>query len=405
MKKILFFTLCLIPLISFSQIDYEEGYFINNDNNKISCFIKNSDWKNTPTSINYKLKENGETIEAGINKIKEFFIYPSVKYTKSTVNIDKTGNKINQVSDTKFPSFKQQTLFLKVLIESEISLYQYKENNVNVFFYKKKGKDIEQLVFKYYLVNNKLAKNNMFRQQLFKHLKCTDISDNSLKKVEYRKSELEKLLLKYNKCKNNEVTQYNINKKDKSFNLNLKLGFTNSSLKAQSNSINNKDLVVDFGSKTNLSFGLEIEYIFPFIKNKFSFFAEPTYKNFSEESVIPEYRTTTSSINNINTKINYQFIEIPVGFRYYFYLNDDSKFFINIARNLHFDFNSKIEFDKISSDSDVVRVTSNTLGFGYKYDKKYSIELRYTTDKEITPRQDWDSTFSSIAVILGYTLF
>lgn len=40
----------------FSQISFESGYFIDNSNQRINCWIKNVDWRNNPSQFNYKLK-------------------------------------------------------------------------------------------------------------------------------------------------------------------------------------------------------------------------------------------------------------------------------------------------------------------------------------------------------------
>ena len=45
--------LFLIVTESFGQIKYEKGYFINNENKKIECLIKNKDWKNNPSEFSY----------------------------------------------------------------------------------------------------------------------------------------------------------------------------------------------------------------------------------------------------------------------------------------------------------------------------------------------------------------
>lgn len=37
--------------VSFAQINYEEGYFITNDNQKQACLIKNIDWKKILQSL------------------------------------------------------------------------------------------------------------------------------------------------------------------------------------------------------------------------------------------------------------------------------------------------------------------------------------------------------------------
>ena len=58
--KLLFLFTTVFTLNCYSQISFENGYFIDNDNQKINCLIKNLDWENNPTKFKYKLSENNE---------------------------------------------------------------------------------------------------------------------------------------------------------------------------------------------------------------------------------------------------------------------------------------------------------------------------------------------------------
>ena len=54
-KQILVLAFITISCLqSYSQIIFENGYFIDESNNRIECLIKNIDWKNNPTEFEYK---------------------------------------------------------------------------------------------------------------------------------------------------------------------------------------------------------------------------------------------------------------------------------------------------------------------------------------------------------------
>ncbi len=57
---------------SYSQIIFENGYFIDESNNKIECLIKNVDWKNNPTEFEYKFSQNDTVHKATFKTVKEF---------------------------------------------------------------------------------------------------------------------------------------------------------------------------------------------------------------------------------------------------------------------------------------------------------------------------------------------
>ena len=50
-KQILLLLTTILSLNSYSQINFDKGYFINDSNQKVDCLIKNIDWKNNPTEI------------------------------------------------------------------------------------------------------------------------------------------------------------------------------------------------------------------------------------------------------------------------------------------------------------------------------------------------------------------
>ncbi len=57
MNKNVFVVIAIIILSvnGYSQISYEEGYYVDNSSQKINCLIKNIDWKNNPTKFEYKM--------------------------------------------------------------------------------------------------------------------------------------------------------------------------------------------------------------------------------------------------------------------------------------------------------------------------------------------------------------
>lgn len=56
MKNILSFLLLFIVNNFYGQINFEKGYFKDNNGKQTDCFIKNEDWKNNPYTFKYKLQ-------------------------------------------------------------------------------------------------------------------------------------------------------------------------------------------------------------------------------------------------------------------------------------------------------------------------------------------------------------
>src|SRR5688572_27785180 len=115
--KHVFLALLLCSTFSHAQIIFEKGYFISNDGSRTNCLIENIDWKNNPTSFNYKLQEGEKIQKNGLADVQEFGIDNVSQYKRFTVNIERSGNEhdARQLSKSKSPVFKKETLFLQTV--------------------------------------------------------------------------------------------------------------------------------------------------------------------------------------------------------------------------------------------------------------------------------------------------
>lgn len=107
MKNKIFIAVILIILSfkSYSQIVFENGYFINESNQKIDCLIKNNDWKNNPIEFKYKTSNIDSIQSAAIQTIKEFGINGVFKYIRAEVEIDRSSDDLNYMSTEKKSNF------------------------------------------------------------------------------------------------------------------------------------------------------------------------------------------------------------------------------------------------------------------------------------------------------------
>ena len=402
-KSTIFLLLVVFSFKSFSQITYEKGYFINNTDQKISCLIKNMDWKINPVSIDYKLAENDESKTTHIKDIKEFSINDQSKYIRATVDIDRSSENLDQLNFDRNPVFKKEQLLLKVLIEGKANLYGYNDENLQRYFYNKEDAKIEQLVYKIYFNEYKYVINNVtYQQQLLNNLTCENISLNDIKKVDYKKNDLVSFFVLYNNCVGVAQVNYEEKIKRKVFNLTIRPGLNFSSLDIKGASATSRD--TDFDQEMSFRFGLEAEFTLPINKNKWSVIIEPTYQSYkSEAERILHEGTINERIEYV--KVDYTSIEIPIGFRYYMFINDDSKLFVNASFIFDISNNDKIDFES-GTDLDITSRNNLGLGIGYKYHDKYSLELRYQISREILGDYAlWNSNYNTFSVIIGYSIF
>lgn len=408
MKKGLLLSL-LTAILSFncySQINFEKGYYINNEDQKTDCLIRNIDWKNNPTEFEFKLSENGESKSATIKSVKEFGIYNDSKYIRKSVNIDRSGERIGHLSKDRNPLFKEEELFLKVLLEGKANLYLFKDGNLTRYFYSKDDSKIKQLISKKYLTpDNKIRTNDLYKQQLWNDLKCANLTIRKAEKVDYKKNELVSFFEDYNECHGQGYTNFEEKEKRDLLNLNIRPGLTYSSLTIRHDTPNSKD--TDFDNEIGFRIGMEAEFILPFNKNKWTVLIEPTYQYYKSEQ---SREISGVSGGTLVSKVDYQSIELPIGVRHNFYFSDKSQLFMNISYVFDFDQNSTIDFLRqdasMFSSLEIKSLANIAVGIGYKFEDKYSIEMRYnTTRRVLADYLYWNSDYKSISMILGYSLF
>ena len=372
--KLKFTLLTLFIALQFNaQSNYEKGFIIKVDGTKLEGFILNEDWINTPKQISFKEKENSKTENIATNFLSKIDIDNNIVFERYIVKINTYSMDLKELDKSRKSNFKEETLLLKLLVKAERSLYQYTENNINYFFYKKEN---EILPFEYKLYktsNNNIAKNLNYRKTLSDEFKCSSrqLSYN----FDYNKKNFIKFFEEYNECINSNLVLVDKRKSSGKFNLRGKISVGNSTL----NTPVNRNL----GDKIIFKFGAEFEYVFPFNNNKWSMLFEPTYQSYKEDGF--EY----SSIENF------------LGARHYFFVNKNNKLFINAGALIDYTLGSEIKINNVPQKVNQSTITFAT-GVGYDFNDKYSIEFRYNSERNITLFSGLDSTYSNISLKFGY---
>jgi len=219
----------------------------------------------------------------------------------------------------------------------------------------------------------------------------------SMEYLKYEENDLVKYFVAYNKYAGNSfIANTNYTRKEV-INLKITPGLSNTSLSVINSYYNQlaslSYLYFKFNSKINYRIGLELEYIFPFNKNKWGFVIEPTYQNFN---------ASTQNSNKVAT-IKFNSLEFPIGLRHYFHLNENYKIFLNgyFISNLSLKFNSSINFN-FQSPFKITTGNSFAIGGG-AYFKKISAEVRYYTKRELLFEYGyWTTDYHRFALLLGY---
>jgi len=113
-KFIYLFLFLFLSSEVYSQIDFEEGYFVSNSGETTQCLIKNAQWRNNPSEFLYKLSEDAPVKKITIKSAKEVVIINSHKYIRASVNIDQSYRKnlgVDLLSKQREPEYIKQEVF------------------------------------------------------------------------------------------------------------------------------------------------------------------------------------------------------------------------------------------------------------------------------------------------------
>jgi hypothetical protein len=402
MKKVLLFTIwTFLNFCTYGQIDFEPGYFIDTNNKKVECFIKNNDWKDNPQSFMYMLTLDGERREASVKQASEFGVTGKVTFVAARVNIDRSSTIVSSMSYKREPENTKELLFLRRLVDGEVDLYNYEAGNLSRFFYSEGESEIQQLVHKNYInQKNHVAENNQYRQQL-----SNDFGDQvkNVEKLGYNKADLINYFISLNEERGVLVDKNIQAEKLKKgvFHFSLMGGLTFRNLAFELS--NTAGEPVDFGTNLNSTFGAEVEFVFPFNKNKWAAVLETSFNNYKSDAEI----RSDGAVDEGDSI--YKAIEVALGVRHYMFLNTSFRLFVN-GFGTYFAIPATIvELGPGRSDTTISNTFGPGFGLGFDFKEKIGFELRYqhfgniVVSNKTNPRST--NGFGGFSMILNYRLF
>lgn len=388
-RLLLMFTLLMAGNFSgYSQIVFEKGYYIDNQGNKIEGLIKNKDWEKNPSEFQFKSSEAAVAVRIPLDSAREFVIEGQSRHIRATVDIDRSSDNLQYLSVTPAPEFKKEQLFLKVLVDRKAMLYKYLGNGNLRFFYRIGDGPIQQLVFKSYKVKSSVGTNDGFRSQLKAAFNCATPAPREIDLARYIDSDLIKLFVRYNNCVEGHDVTVDQSKKRDVFNLWLRPRWTISSA-----TLFRDTREYSLPDQSSVGGGVEAEFLLPFNKSKWAMIIEPTYQTYVSENA------------SIPAGVKYQALELPIGVRHYFYLNERSKLSLAAAWQLDFPLGSTAIYYR-SLELTTSKTTNFAFEGGYVFNNKFCISYRYQTPRAMLGNYlIWSSNFSTMAVIVGYSPF
>jgi hypothetical protein len=399
MKKNTILITILFILISSSnvaQVTFEKGYVIDSAGRRMDCEIRYLGWYHNPRFIDYRLTGKDEEGAFDVNSVKEFGVTGYCRYIAADVEMDRSPEDLERLSDSKQPEWHQEKVFLKVLVCGQASLYSFLDNSVTRYFISANHLPVTQLIYKKYIDPGNpgyYLENKAYQRQLWTHLQCNRISVDDVESLSYEKKSLVKFVEKYNQCSD---TIHSYTQRKKATGRQFEIGFASGI-----NMLHLRLLVsgwyedeINFRNNIAPSLNLKLEYHIPYGRNKWSLLISPEYTTYHSKTD-GKYGTF---------KVDYDCIGFPLGVRHYLFLNNDLK----IATELLFLTMLNIRFENtihttFSGPVEMKGGNTVAIGAGILW-KKWFLEARHYFSQNLTNKYNYYTTnLRKDSLILGYS--
>lgn len=207
MKKYYFFALMLLPMFSFAQSNYKNGYVVTLKGDTLRGQVNYQEWGQNPKIIDFKTSSNAKVQQLGFDKINGFGIDGLELYQKYVVNASLDATDLAHASINGADTIsKTDTVFLRVLQTGKnVTLYEYNDEIKERFYVKDNTMAVPQeLVYRVYMADRDGVKTvvtkNTFRGQLIAIAANANIGGltNEIQEANYTKPDLVKIAAKIN---------------------------------------------------------------------------------------------------------------------------------------------------------------------------------------------------------------
>lgn len=369
-KKLTLLLLFILTQTAFSQVRFQDGYYITKEGEKIVCQLEMRDWvswNNTELTV----KGDQGISKVPIATISEFGVGNEVKFITAITELDSSYNDLRKLDFSPYPKFESKTLLLKVIVEGEYSLYQYLDSNIRKYFYQTQGSPIKQLIFKkyFYESSSRIKENNGYLDQL----KAINVCKNNPYLVNYEYEALKAYFLNLNECSANDVTFFEKSAVNPSFGLGVFGGVNLAAFKVKRLTLQEFATI----NTTSATFGVEGNYTLPLITNALRFNLSVSYSSFdvSDAVVFPPFTSARD--------VTFTYSDILVGgeAKYLFYVAQ--KNYVSVGIGLYtpiiiedYTYTETVSNLDVSNNQGIKAVAGIILGYNFD---KLSISAYYSS--------------------------
>lgn len=405
-----YFTLLalLFSLSIVAQTNFVDGSVTLKNNSKITGEINYQEWRKNPRTISFKVNDNVTNYkpEALIG-----FEVAGDKYISRKVTLDVTEQRLQEMDKTTQPKFEETHIFLNVLVEGNLNLYEY--SNIRNHYFYGKNDEVKELIYRQSFSNDngELFKLKQYIGQL--NLLTGDCETIKVKNtLDYKRNDLSKLVSAYNNCTSTTDDQQNsyvknIQKVKNRFYATAGYYFSNFKIDSDARQVEE----FDNGSVSRFSVGGAYEIIISKDLGKSSLYTELTYSQISGELKNDVPYSLSNTYNPLI--VDHSTLDVSFIFRYSFFTPEQKVIpFINLGLGRSQTLSEDIYVTRNNSfngsRTDIPLETTSgyfnyVVGAGVRYNK-FLAELRYIKSEKVI-NIDGSNSFSNLGIMIGYQLF
>ena len=391
------------------QTNFKRGKVITLKGDTLYGMIDDQNKLKNPNVISFKENDNNLVYNFTPSEIKASIIDSGDFYLSAIIEIDMTyGKSINmKESYSKDSLLKKDTVFIRVLLQSKMSLYLFNDKNAkNHFYYSTVTDSYHELTFKKVpvVIDNKtyLKNSSRYKNQLKYLMQDCQEAISKIKNTEYKENSLVELFRIYNNCisgnhiiyesllipnQNNYYLVVGLNRDQLVFKGFSSLGLENS----------------NFSKSYNPLIGFGVNIPFKRGRAKYSMFSELAWKKFDTRA---DYYSFIYYENNIHLQFSY--LKLSSAFKYqfqnfsnkpYLFAGPTLNYLIHFINTRHeYNHNPNLSPNYSREKDDIVNIPELKFGIGLfggvgiRF-KKLSLEMRYETY----------SNFEKLVELITYT--
>lgn len=208
MNKNALFTLLLCTMVcatksSFGQSSWRQGEITLRNGTTLSGEVNDLEWNFNPKKIQFR-EPGKEPVEYDADQLSTFRTDRPALYQGVVVKYDaEAQSSLAKMSSSRMPTvFETDTVFLEIIVDSDLRLGKMRGSNGRVYFFMGRGDRFEELVNRdYRSARDEIVHNSFFRQQLAIEAKDCPGFLNKLNSLAYRESALISVIQGINKCR------------------------------------------------------------------------------------------------------------------------------------------------------------------------------------------------------------